>query len=50
MEHKFKALIVDDEESARKLLYKLLEETLCFKEIRLAQSVSSANLELFRIF
>jgi two-component system LytT family response regulator len=46
MDQKLKALIVDDEESARKLLNKLLEETLCFKEIRLAQSVSSANNEL----
>jgi two-component system, LytTR family, response regulator len=46
MEHKLSALVVDDEERARNLLAKLLEETLFFNEIRLAGSVSSANLEL----
>jgi two-component system LytT family response regulator len=46
MERKLRALIVDDEESARQLLCKLLEETLCFSEIRLAASVASANNEL----
>ena len=46
MEQKLSALIVDDEESARKLLTKLLEETLCFNDIRLAQSVTSANIVL----
>jgi two-component system, LytTR family, response regulator len=46
MEQKLRALIVDDEESARKLLFKLLEETLCFDEIRLAKSISTANYEL----
>jgi two-component system LytT family response regulator len=46
MEQKLNALIVDDEEGARKLLKKLLEETFCFKNIRLAQSVNSANTEL----
>lgn len=42
MEKELSALIVDDEESARKLLCKLLEETLLFSEIRLAHSVASA--------
>ncbi len=42
MEHKLSALIVDDEESARRLMAKLLEETLFFSDIRLAQSVDSA--------
>ena len=46
MDQKLNALIVDDEEGARKLLNKLLEETLCFSEIRLAKSVASANNEL----
>lgn len=46
MERKLRALIVDDEESARQLLFKLLEETLCFNDIRLADSVASANSEL----
>jgi DNA-binding LytR/AlgR family response regulator len=46
MEHKLSALIVDDEESARHLMVKLLEETLFFSEIRLAQSVDSALSEL----
>jgi two-component system LytT family response regulator len=43
MDLKLRALIVDDEESARKLLKKLLEETQWFSEIRLAQSVTTAN-------
>ena len=42
MEQKLSALIVDDEESARKLMVKLLEETLYFTDIRLAQSVDTA--------
>lgn len=46
MEHKLRALIVDDEESAIKLLNKLLEETLFFSEIRFANSVTSATTEL----
>ncbi|MBK8882372.1 MAG: response regulator transcription factor [Bacteroidales bacterium] len=46
MEHKLSALIVDDEESARRLMVKLLEETLYFSEIRLANSVDSALIEL----
>jgi two-component system, LytTR family, response regulator len=46
MEYKLSALIVDDEESARKLLNKLLEETLYFSEIRVASSVNSALEEL----
>jgi len=46
MEHKLSALIVDDEESARKLLIRLLEETSHFKEIRAASSVNSANFEM----
>jgi two-component system, LytTR family, response regulator len=43
MELKLCALIVDDEEGARKLLSKLLEETLLFREIKSAQSVASAR-------
>lgn len=46
MEQKLKALIVDDEESARKLLSKLLEETQFFNGIRIAKSVQSAGNEL----
>jgi DNA-binding LytR/AlgR family response regulator len=46
MKQKLRALIVEDEESARKLLTKLLEETFCFSEIRYAKSASSANNEL----
>jgi two-component system LytT family response regulator len=46
MEHKMKALIVDDEENARILLYKLLEETLLFSEVRTAKSVEAAFNEL----
>lgn len=46
MSTKLNALIVDDEESARKLLTKLLEELQCFNEIRLAKSVLSASNEL----
>ena len=43
MEQKLRALIVDDEDGARKLLKKLLEETSFFKEISEASSVNSAN-------
>lgn len=46
MEYKLKALIVDDEESARRLMVKLLEETLFFSEIRIEQSVDSATVVL----
>ena len=46
MQQKLSALIVDDEESARILLNKLLEETLFFNEIRLAHSVNTAIDEL----
>jgi len=46
MEQKLTALIVDDEESARRLMVKLLEETLFFSDIRVAQSVDSALIEL----
>jgi len=46
MERKMSALIVDDEESARKLLHKLLEETLFFNDIRMVQSVALAHNEL----
>jgi two-component system, LytTR family, response regulator len=46
MVRKLSALIVDDEESARRLMVKLLEETLFFSEIRLAQSVDSALKEM----
>jgi two-component system, LytTR family, response regulator len=48
MEPKLNALIIDDEENARMLLYKLLEETLFFSEIRTAQSVNLAHNELVR--
>jgi len=43
MDHKLRALIVDDEDGARKLLKKLLEETSFFEEIIEASSVNSAN-------
>lgn len=46
MEKVLNALIVDDEESARKLLSKLLEDTGYFSEIRISHSVSSAQHEL----
>jgi two-component system, LytTR family, response regulator len=46
MEHKLSALIVDDEESARKLLKKLLEETQFFYDIRMSQSVEAAYILL----
>jgi two-component system LytT family response regulator len=46
MEKKLSALIVDDEENARILLNKLLEETLLFNDIRLVQSVDAAYSEL----
>lgn len=42
------ALIIDDEDNARILLTKLLEETLLFKNIRLAQSVDKAYAEMNR--
>ena len=48
MNQKLNALIVDDEENARLLLNKLLEETLFFKDIRLAQSAYAAKIELSR--
>jgi two-component system LytT family response regulator len=48
MEQKLNALIVDDEENARILLSKLLEETLLFHSIILAKSVDDAYLELKR--
>lgn len=43
---KLSALIIDDEENARILLNKLLEETFLFNDIRLAQSVDTAFTEL----
>lgn len=46
MEHKLRALIVDDEESARRLMAKLLEETLYFSDIKQAHSVDAALMEL----
>ena len=46
MEQKLNALIVDDEENARILLTKLLEETSCFNEIKEAESVDAAVNEL----
>ena len=48
MEQKLDALIVDDEENARILLTKLLEETFYFNEIRAAESVDEAYIELDR--
>jgi two-component system, LytTR family, response regulator len=48
MEQKLNSLIIDDEENARILLSKLLEETLLFKEIRSSQSVDEAYTELKR--
>jgi two-component system, LytTR family, response regulator len=48
MEEHLSALIVDDEENARILLSKLLEETLLFNDIRTAQSVDIAFTELNR--
>lgn len=48
MEQNLRALIVDDEENARILLSKLLEETLLFNDIRSAESVDSAYAELRR--
>ena len=41
-----KALIIDDEEGARKLLKKLLDETRYFNDLRFAHSSSSASAEL----
>jgi DNA-binding LytR/AlgR family response regulator len=46
MEQKLNALIVDDEENARILLARLLEETLLFNEIRSSESVDDAFSEL----
>jgi len=46
MQQKLSALVVDDEENARILLKKLLEETLLFNDIRLALSVDEAYKEL----
>lgn len=46
MKQKLNALIVDDEEKARVLLNRLLEETLFFKDIRSVQSAAAANIEL----
>ena len=48
MEQNLRALIVDDEDNARILLSKLLEETLLFNDIRSAESVDSAYAELRR--
>lgn len=46
MLHKISALVVDDEESARKLLYNLLKDLQCFSEIRMAKSAADADLQL----
>lgn len=46
MERKLNSLIIDDEKNAIMLLNKLLEETLLFNDIRLAQSVEEAYVEL----
>jgi len=46
MGSKLKALIVDDEEGARQLLKKLLDETHFFCDLKLAGSAASATKEL----
>lgn len=46
MSQKLSALIVDDEENARILLMKLLEETFLFNDIRSAESVDEAFTEM----
>jgi two-component system, LytTR family, response regulator len=46
MGQNLKALVVDDEENARILLSKLLEETLLFNEIKIAGSADAAFIEL----
>lgn len=46
MSQKLNALIVDDEENARKLLHNLLRDLQCFSEIRMAKSAVAADLEL----
>jgi len=46
MEPNLKALIIVDEERARNLLHKLLEETLCFMDIRMSYSADAALIEL----
>ena len=46
MQQKLRALIVDDEESARRLMAKLLEETLYFSDIKMAHSADVAQKEL----
>lgn len=43
MGKKINALIVDDEDSARKLLHNLLADLQCFSDIRMASSASSAR-------
>ncbi len=43
MAQKISALIVDDEDSARKLLYNLLGDLQCFSDIRMANSASTAR-------
>ncbi|HEX2969065.1 MAG TPA: LytTR family DNA-binding domain-containing protein [Bacteroidales bacterium] len=46
MVNKLSALIVDDEENARKLLFNLLEDLQCFSDIRMADSAPSAHAGL----
>jgi two-component system LytT family response regulator len=46
MEKPLKALIVDDEENARQLLQKMLEDSLCFSDIKKAESVALACKEI----
>lgn len=46
MKEKYRALLVDDEDSSIRLLKKLLQETLFFNDIRSAQSVDMAVAEL----
>jgi DNA-binding LytR/AlgR family response regulator len=46
METRLKALIIDDEEGARQLLKKLLDETHMFQELKLAGSAANASKEL----
>jgi two-component system, LytTR family, response regulator len=48
MDSKLRALVVDDEQSSRRLLHTLLQETTFFKEIIMANSVDSALRELMQ--
>lgn len=43
---KIKALVIDDEEHARRLLHRLLDDLQCFDEIHIAASAANASKEL----